>query len=197
MNGGAFVHPTAVVDPGAEVGGETRIWHFCHVMPGARIGRRCVLGQNVFVGPGVRIGDDVRIQNNVSVYEGVEIRDGAFIGPSVVFTNVRRPRSLFPRKHAFGRTLIEEGATLGANATILPGVTVGACALVAAGSVATSDVAPFAEVSGVPARISGFVCRCGERLARGAIPPLTARVRCGACGRWYRSGATSFMEDPA
>lgn len=159
-----FVHPSSIVDEGALVGEGTKIWHFSHVMGGARIGRRCSLGQNVFVAAGVTLGDDVKVQNNVSLYEGVEIGDGVFLGPSCVFTNVRTPRSRHPRKNEYARTRVGEGATIGANATIVCGSTIGRCAFVGAGSLVSSDVPDHALVYGVPARARGWMCECGEKL---------------------------------
>jgi len=183
-----YVHPSSCVDEGCVVGRGTRIWHFCHVMPGARLGRGCSLGQNVMVGPGVVLGDGVRVQNNVSLYEGVELGDFVFCGPSVVFTNVRFPRAEFPRRDAFLPTRVRRGATLGANATVVCGVEIGAYALVGAGAVVTRDVPAHALVLGAPARRVGWVCRCGERLpgASGC-----AETVCAACGRRYagRAGA--------
>jgi UDP-2-acetamido-3-amino-2,3-dideoxy-glucuronate N-acetyltransferase len=155
-------HPTAVVDRGARIGAGTKIWHFSHVMGGARIGDRCVLGQNVFVGGDARVGDGCRIQNNVSIYDGVVLGDDVFVGPSAVFTNVRNPRAAVDRRHAVARTLVGQGATIGANATIVCGVTIGGHAFVGAGAVVTRDVAPHAVVAGVPARRTGWICRCGE-----------------------------------
>jgi UDP-2-acetamido-3-amino-2,3-dideoxy-glucuronate N-acetyltransferase len=171
------IHPTAVVDPGAAVGAGTRVWHYTHVMGSARIGRDCVLGQNVFVGAKVVIGDRCRIQNNVSLFEGVLLEDGVFVGPSAVFTNVVRPRAEFPRKDRFAPTVVRTGATIGANATIVCGVSIGRGAFVAAGAVVTKPVADFVLVKGVPARPAGFVCLCGER--------LSGTRRCAACGREY------------
>ncbi len=179
-----FVHPTAVVDDGASVGAGTRIWHFCHVMGSAVVGERCVLGQNVFVGANVTMGDNVHVQNNVSVYEGVTLEDDVFCGPSTVFTNVRDPRSAFPRASSaeYEKTLVRRGATLGANCTIVCGVTVGEHAFVAAGAVVTKDVPPHAVAGGVPARLLGYACACGERL--GMLVPGDRRG-CGRCGREY------------
>ena len=160
----ARVHATAIVDEGATIGEDTCVWHFCHVSAGAVIGRGCVLGQNVFVASGVRVGDRVRIQNNVSVYEGVELEDDVFCGPSCVFTNVGHPRADVSRKGAFERTLVRRGVTIGANATVVCGTTIGQHAFVAAGAVVTHDVPDYALVIGVPAQLDGWVGRHGLRL---------------------------------
>ncbi len=160
----SLVHPSAIIDPGASIGVGTRVWHFSHVMSGASIGSRCTLGQNVFVADRVRIGDDVKIQNNVSVYEGVVLENGVFCGPSVVFTNVRTPRSSHPRHGVYESTLVREGATIGANATIICGTTVGRFAFVAAGATVTRDVPDYALVAGVPARRIGWMSEAGHRL---------------------------------
>ena len=167
----SFVHPSAVIDDGAEIGPGSKIWHFCHVMPGARIGADCVLGQNVIVGPNVRVGDGVKIQNNVSVYAGVTLEDEVFCGPSCVFTNVLTPRAFVERKDEFSPTLVRRGATIGANATIVCGVTVGRYAMVGAGAVVTKDIAGHALVIGNPARPAGWVSRSGERLGEDLICP--------------------------
>ena len=161
-----FFHRTAVVDDGAEVGGGTKIWHFCHVMAGARIGRRCVLGQNVFVANQVVIGDHVKIQNNVSVYEGVVLEDHVFCGPSMVFTNVKTPRCLHPRNSSddYTPTLVKRGASIGANATIVTGITLHEHCFVAAGAVVTKDVPPYAIAAGVPARVLGWLGEFGDPL---------------------------------
>jgi len=183
-----FVHPTATVDPGAKISEGTRIWHYTHVMKGAQIGRNCILGQNVFVGRNVRIGDGVKIQNNVSVYEGVELEDHVFCGPSVVFTNVINPRSEIERKHEFRRTRVRRGATLGANSTILCGITIGEYAMVGAGAVVTRDVPDYALVVGVPARIVGWVCACGHKLV------FTGNeTECMTCGARYRKGDDTLV----
>lgn len=158
------VHPSAIVDEGAAIGAGTRIWHFSHVCGGARIGAGCSLGQNVFIGNDVVIGDNVKVQNNVSVYDAVRIEDDVFCGPSMVFTNVYNPRSAITRKDQYRITLIRRGATLGANATIVCGTTVGKYAFVAAGAVVNRDVPDFALVAGVPARQIGWISRYGERL---------------------------------
>jgi UDP-2-acetamido-3-amino-2,3-dideoxy-glucuronate N-acetyltransferase len=157
-------HPSAIIDPGAQIGDGTRIWHWVHVCSGARIGERCSLGQNVFVGNKVVIGNNVKIQNNVSVYDDVTLEDDVFCGPSMVFTNVYNPRSAIVRKNEYRPTLVRRGATLGANCTIVCGVTIGEYAFVGAGAVVNSDVPGFALVVGVPARRIGWMSRYGERL---------------------------------
>lgn len=177
-----FVHETARVDEGARIGRGTRIWHFSHVMGGAEIGERCSLGQNVFVGRNVRIGNNVKIQNNVSVYEGVILEDDVFCGPSCVFTNVKTPRSAVPRNRPehYIPTRVKRGATIGANATVVCGVTIGEWAFVAAGAVVTKDVPPYALVAGVPARRIGWVCECGVPLSFNGHETM-----CLECGRRY------------
>lgn len=172
----ALIHPTAIVEPGAQVGAGTRIWHWVHVMPGAQIGERCSIGQGCFLGA-VRIGDGCRIQNGVSLYDGVTLEDDVFLGPSCVFTNVAHPRAHVPRKPAYATTLVGRGATIGANATIVCGISIGAYAFVGAGAVVTRDVAPHALVVGVPARRTGWACRCGE--------PLPAHLACERCADAY------------
>lgn len=161
-----FVHESSYVDEGAKIGSGTRIWHFCHVSSRVVIGNNCTLGQNVFVANNVTIGNNVKIQNNVSVYEGVVLEDDVFCGPSMVFTNVKTPRSAFPRNTSndYLRTTVRRGASIGANATVVCGVTIGEGALIAAGAVVTKDVPPFALVAGVPAKIVGWRCACGLRL---------------------------------
>lgn len=162
-----FIHPTAVVDSGAALGENTKVWHFCHVYPKAVIGRNCILGQNVMVANGVTIGDFCKIQNNVSLYEGVILEDYVFCGPSMVFTNVTTPRCLFPRNTSedYKATCVKRGASIGANATIVCGLTLHECSFVAAGAVVTKDVPPYAIVAGVPAKVMGYMCERGERLA--------------------------------
>jgi len=176
-----FVHESAYVDEGARVGAGTKIWHFCHVMPGAEIGERCSLGQNVVVMPGTRIGTNVKIQNNVSIYEGVILEDDVFCGPSCVFTNVVNPRSHVSRKHEYRRTLVRRGSSIGANATVVCGVTLGEYSFIGAGAVVTSDVPDYALMLGVPARRVGWMCQCGERLHL-----VDGAARCAACGGAYR-----------
>jgi len=158
------IHPTADVDASAIIGPGARIWHFCHVMDGARIGARSMLGHGCFVGRGVTIGAGVRVQNHVSVFEGVELEDEVFVGPSAVFTNVKNPRAARPRQGDFSRTLVRRGATIGANATILSGIVLGEYCFVAAGAVVREDVPAYALVVGVPARRAGWMSRQGERL---------------------------------
>jgi UDP-2-acetamido-3-amino-2,3-dideoxy-glucuronate N-acetyltransferase len=178
-----FAHASCYIDDGSAIGDDTKIWHFTHVMSGARIGRRCNIGQNVVISPQVIIGDNVKIQNNVSVYTGVTLEDDVFCGPSMVFTNVVNPRSHVSRKDEYRPTLVKRGASLGANSTIVCGHTVGCYAFVGAGAVVTKDVPDYALVVGNPGRVVGWVCDCGVKLATGARPP--AQARCKACGATY------------
>lgn len=159
------IHPSAIVDDGAEIGDGSRVWHFAHICAGAKIGGGCSFGQNVFVGNDVLIGNNVKIQNNVSVYDAVTLEDNVFCGPSMVFTNVYNPRSAIARKAEYRRTIVRHDATIGANATIVCGVTIGAYAFIAAGAVVNRDVADYALMAGVPARQIGWMSRFGERLA--------------------------------
>lgn len=177
-----FVHASSYVDEGCEIGENTKIWHFCHVQSGARIGRGCSLGQNVNISNNVVIGDGCKLQNNVSLYEGVELEDNVFCGPSCVFTNDLTPRAKYPKGRAnYKKTLIKEGASIGANATIVCGHTVGRCALIGAGAVVACNVPDYALMLGVPARIAGYVCRCGERLNF-----EDGETTCPACERKYQ-----------
>jgi UDP-2-acetamido-3-amino-2,3-dideoxy-glucuronate N-acetyltransferase len=191
------VHPSAIVDAGAQLGEGTRVWHFVHVCAGARIGPGCSLGQGVYVGNDVQIGRNVKIQNNVSVYDAVTLEDDVFCGPSMVFTNVHNPRSAVTRKHEYRRTLIRQGATLGANCTVVCGTTVGRYAFVGAGAVVSRDVPDFALVVGVPARQIGWMSRHGERLEL----PLSgeAEASCPATGERYRlfGARCELVEDTA
>ncbi len=183
-----FVHPSSYIDEGAEIGQGTKIWHFSHVMPRARIGRRCNIGQNVLVASDVVIGDNVKIQNNVSLYTGVIVEDDAFLGPSMVFTNVINPRSHVIRKDEYKTTLVKKGASIGANATIVCGVTLGRYCFVGAGSVVTHDVPDYALVYGNPARLRGWMCQCGVRLEF-AAERGTETAACSQCGcRYVKSG---------
>jgi len=168
-----FIHETAVVDNGAQIGKGTRIWHFCHVMGTAQIGENCVLGQNVFVGNKAVLGNNVKVQNNVSVYEGVVCEDDVFLGPSMVFTNVVNPRSAVNRKEEFKKTLVKKGATVGANSTIVCGTTLGEYCFIGAGAVITKDVKPYALMVGVPARQKGWVSRSGAILGDDLVCPET------------------------
>lgn len=186
-----FVHESSYVDEGAKIGKGTKIWHFSHVMSKAIIGERCNLGQNVFVANGVKIGDNCKIQNNVSLYEGVILEDNVFCGPSMVFTNVKTPRSAFPRNTSddYLVTRLRQGASIGANATIVCGGTIGKSAMVAAGAVVTKDIPDYALVSGVPAQIIGWVCDCGTRLSF-----LNHHATCSDCGRKYRMVSEQKVE---
>ena len=181
-----FAHETACIDEGAEIGAGTKIWHFSHVMPDSVIGRSCNIGQNVVVSPGCRIGDNVKIQNNVSIYTGVVLEDDVFCGPSMVFTNVINPRSHIERKDEFKQTLVKRGASIGANATVLCGNTLGAYCFIGAGAVVTRDVPDFALIVGNPGRLRGFVCYCGEKLPLDTDPGQSSRCECSACGKRYQ-----------
>ena len=178
--GGYFAHPSSFVDPPCTIGEGTKIWHFCHVMAGAVIGRDCTIGQNVFVASGVRVGDHCKIQNNVSLYTGVVLEEHVFCGPSMVFTNVVNPRSELVRKDEYKPTLVKRGASIGANATIVCGVTIGAYAFVGAGAVVTHDVPDFALVVGNPARHADWMCRCGIK-----VEVQEGAARCPSCSRRY------------
>jgi UDP-2-acetamido-3-amino-2,3-dideoxy-glucuronate N-acetyltransferase len=182
-----WAHQTAIVDEPADIGEGTRIWHFCHVMAGARIGAGCILGQNVFVGARAVIGPGCKIQNNVSLYDAVVLEEAVFVGPSAVFTNVTHPRAFIERKQEYAQTFVRRGATIGANATIVCGTEIGEYALVAAGAVVTRSVPPHALVVGVPASVRAWVCRCGETLVEGDAGSL----RCDRCRSEYlRTGQT-------
>jgi UDP-2-acetamido-3-amino-2,3-dideoxy-glucuronate N-acetyltransferase len=181
---GVAIHPSAIVDDGAQLGDGTRVWHFAHVSPGARIGEHCSLGQGVYVGNDVTIGRNVKIQNNVSVYDAVTLEDNVFCGPSMVFTNVHNPRAAVTRKHEYRRTLVKRGATLGANCTVVCGTTIGEYAFVGAGALVSRDVAAYALVVGVPARRIGWMSRHGERLE---LPSSgQGEAACPATGERYR-----------
>lgn len=179
----SLIHPSAIIDAGARIGAGTRIWHWTHVCSGAVIGEACSLGQNVFVANTARLGNNVRVQNNVSIYDGVEIDDDVFCGPSMVFTNVINPRAHVQRKSEYRQTRVGRGASIGANATIVCGVTIGPYAMIGAGSVVSRDVLAHALVTGVPARHRGWVCWCGGRLRGEGV------VHCPECQRRYRIDA--------
>jgi UDP-2-acetamido-3-amino-2,3-dideoxy-glucuronate N-acetyltransferase len=189
-----FAHESSYIDDGAVIGRGTRIWHFCHVMPGAVIGEGCNLGQNVVVMGGTRLGNNVKVQNNVSIYEGVMLEDDVFCGPSCVFTNVTNPRSHVSRKSEYRPTLVRRGSTIGANATIVCGITLGEYSFIGAGAVVTSDVPAFALMVGVPARRVGWMCQCGVRVV---VSKDTAA--CAACGARYQeaNGLLRQIDPPA
>jgi len=176
-----FAHPTAVIDEGVTIGGDTKIWHFAHILSGSKVGRRCNLGQNVMVGPDVSIGDNCKLQNNVSVYQGVTLEDGVFCGPSMVFTNIYNPRAEIRKMDQVRPTLVRKGATIGANATIICGVTLGRYSFIGAGALVNRNVADYAIVAGNPARQIGWSCECGER--------LTEDLECLGCGKQYAKKA--------
>ena len=182
-----FVHETSFVDDNVEIGEGTKIWHFCHIQSGARIGRKCSFGQNVNVSNNVTIGDGVKVQNNVSLYEGVELEDYVFCGPSCVFTNDLTPRAKYPKGHAgYRKTLVKEGASIGANATVVCGHTIGKWALIGAGAVVTANVPDHALMLGVPAQRKGWACECGELLGENLI--------CDKCGRKYKETENGLLE---
>jgi len=180
-NKGYFVHPSSFIDDNVQIGEGTKIWHFCHIMSGAKIGKNCKIGQNVFIDRDVKIGNNVKIQNNVSVYRGVTLEDNVFCGPSMVFTNVFNPRSAYPRDISeYRKTLVKKGATIGANVTIISGVTLGRSAFIGAGTVVTKDVPDYALVYGNPASIQGWMCECGDKLEF-----RDERARCNKCRKEY------------
>jgi UDP-2-acetamido-3-amino-2,3-dideoxy-glucuronate N-acetyltransferase len=187
-----FVHESSYVDEGCEIGEGTKIWHFCHIQSGARIGAGCSLGQNVNVSNNVVIGNGCKLQNNVSLYEGVELEDHVFCGPSCVFTNDLTPRAKYPKGRAnYKKTLVREGASIGANATVVCGHTVGRWAMIGAGAVVACDVPDHALMLGVPAKPAGWVCQCGERLNPDGITVL----RCSSCGRNYKQEADDQIKE--
>lgn len=182
-----FVHPTSIVDDHTEIGEGTKIWHFSHIQTGAVIGKNCSFGQNVNVSNNVRIGNAVKVQNNVSIYEGVELEDYVFCGPSCVFTNDLTPRAKYPKGRAgYKKTLIKEGASIGANATVVCGCTIGKWALIGAGAVVTADVPDYALMLGVPARLRGWACECGTILPDDLV--------CDQCGRTYTESRNGLEE---
>jgi UDP-2-acetamido-3-amino-2,3-dideoxy-glucuronate N-acetyltransferase len=188
-----YVHESAVVDAGARIGDGTKIWHFSHVSAGAEIGPDCTLGQNVYVADGVKIGRGCKIQNNVSLYAGVILEDHVFCGPSMVFTNVKAPRAAFPRERSsYLTTRVGQGASIGANATLICGVSIGKWAMIGAGAVVTHDVRDHARAIGVPAKAFGWACQCGMTLAL-LVSAGQVSARCAECGRCYRAGSTGLV----
>lgn len=184
-----FIHPTAIVDEGAEIGEGTRIWHHCHIMKDVKIGKHCNIGENAFLETGVRIGNNVKIKNNVAIYTGVTAEDDVFLGPNCVFTNVNNPRSFIERKSEFKETIIRKGATIGANATVVCGHEIGEYSFVGAGSVVTKKVLPYTMVIGNPAKFHSYVCKCGVK--------LDSELKCKACGEQYtkKSGIICPIDD--
>jgi len=176
-----FVDPTSVVDEPVEIGEGTQIWHFCHIMSGAKIGKNCIIGQNAFIASGSILGNNIKLQNNVSVFKAVTLEDDVFCGPSMVFTNVFNPRSFISRKKEFRATLVRKGATIGANATVICGNTIGQYAFVGAGSVVTKDIPDYALVYGNPGKVKGWVCQCAEEIIF-----RSGRAKCQVCGKKYR-----------
>jgi UDP-2-acetamido-3-amino-2,3-dideoxy-glucuronate N-acetyltransferase len=189
-----FVHESSYVDEPSTIGEGTKVWHFSHLLKGVSLGKKCNIGQNVVIGPNVKIGDNCRIQNNVSVYEGVELEDNVFCGPSMVFTNVFNPRSEVVRKDEYRKTLVKRGASIGANATVVCGSTVGEYAFVGAGAVVTKDVPAYALVVGNPARRTGWMCRCGEKLGKASTGES---ITCEACGAGYELRSDRLAPKPA
>lgn len=183
---GYFVHESSYIDEPCSIGKGTKIWHFSHVMQNSEIGEDCNIGQNVVISPGVKLGKRVKIQNNVSLYTGVICEDGVFLGPSCVFTNVHNPRAFIERKDEYRETLVKEGASIGANATIVCGNTIGKYAFIGAGAVVTKDVPDYAMVYGNPARVQGYICRCGVKLPEGEAPV------CKVCGTGYKKSGEGF-----
>ena len=176
-----FVHPTAIVDEPVDIGEGTKIWHFTHIMAGAKIGEHCIISQNVFISKAAILGNNIKVQNNVSIFDGVILEDDVFCGPCMVFTNVLNPRSFISRRKEFRTTLVRKGATIGANATIICGNTIGHYAFIGAGSVVTRDVPDYALVYGNPGKVKGWVCRCAEEVVF-----RSGKAACRACGKRYR-----------
>lgn len=192
MEAAYYKHESAYIDEPASIGQDSKVWHFCHIMSSVVIGERCNIGQNVFIARGVRLGNNVKVQNNVSIYEGVEIEDDVFCVPSMVFTNVTNPRSHVSRKDEYRRTLVRQGATIGANATIVCGYTIGRYAFIGAGAVVTRDVPDYALVHGVPAEIQGWMCACGIELAFHAHPD-GERATCSSCASVYTKALNTVV----
>lgn len=197
MNNNAeyFVHESSFVDQPSSIGKGTKIWHFCHIMENTKIGEACNFGQNVVISPDCIVGNNVKIQNNVSIYTGVILEDDVFCGPSCVFTNVINPRSHVSRREEYKRTLVKQGASIGANATVVCGVTLGRYSFVGAGSVVTRDVPDYAMVFGSPARIRGWMCYCGIKLGLGVSSNGVETTQCSACGRRYHQEGMTVVEN--
>lgn len=189
-----FIHESSFIDEFCRIGKGTKIWHFCHIMANSVIGAGCNIGQNVVISPDCVIGNNVKIQNNVSVYTGVILEDDVFCGPSAVFTNVVNPRSHVPRQDEYQRTLVKRGASIGANATVVCGVTLGRYCFIGAGAVVTRNVPDFAMVYGNPARLQGWMCYCGAKLPFGASHDSTETADCLSCGRHYRKAGVVVTE---
>jgi len=188
-----FVHESSYIDENVEIGKGTKIWHFSHILPRTSIGERCVVGQNCSIGPDVKIGNLCKIQNNVSIYKGVELEEGVFCGPSMVFTNVVNPRAFIERKSEFRKTIVRKGASLGANCTVVCGHTIGEYAFIGAGAVVTSDVPDFALMLGVPARVSGWVCKCGKIITRETRSESKKELECSDCREKYELEGARFI----
>ena len=191
MNGKTYIDKTAIVHPRAQIGENTRIWQFCNIMEDAHIGKECNIGQGCYIENHVKIGNHVTIKNNVALYEGVECADNVFLGPNCVFTNVKYPRSFVSRKDEFKKTIIEEGVSIGANATIVCGVRIGKYALIGAGCVVTKDIPEYALMLGNPAKQNGFVCRCGEKLEK--MSGQANAMYCARCRSQYRIENSALM----
>jgi UDP-2-acetamido-3-amino-2,3-dideoxy-glucuronate N-acetyltransferase len=189
-----FIHESSYIDDGCVIGKGTKIWHFCHIMSDSIIGENCNFGQNVVISPGCIIGNNVKIQNNVSVYTGVVLEDDVFCGPSAVFTNVINPRSHVPRRDEYKRTVVMQGASIGANATIVCGITLGRYCFIGAGAVVTRSIPNYAMAFGNPARVRGWICSCGIKLDLLSSTQTIANVKCQSCGRCYRKGSLSLKE---
>ena len=189
-----FAHESSYIDEPSAIGKDTKIWHFSHIMKDSVIGERCNIGQNVVISPGCKLGNNIKIQNNVSIYTGVTLEDDVFCGPSCVFTNVINPRSHVSRKNEYAATTVKQGTSIGANATIVCGVTLGRYCFIGAGAVVTRDVPDYAMVYGTPARIRGWVCNCGVKLNFPANANQHASVACDACGRDYQRAGEQVSE---
>lgn len=189
-----FAHESSYIDEPSEIGEGTKIWHFCHVMKNSKIGRSCNIGQNVVISPDVTVGNNVKIQNNVSVYTGVELEDDVFCGPSMVFTNVVNPRSHVSRKDEYKKTLVKKGASIGANATVVCGNTIGEYAFIGAGAVVTRDVPDYAMIVGNPGRIAGWMCQCGIKLGLSRDVEKNEEALCEVCGKSYEKKGRVVVE---